>query len=238
MGPVGSYREVEELLSRRRPTFALVDADLGQELQPVSELLDEHDVPFALLAIGAANQMLDRHSRLNNCLRIHRPYHCPALHAAARSLYEDSLTRRSSRQTVTWRRESTSRASDRADRTAGGGRYDTSTADALAREYGRALKAMRAGRNLFAQRLESFSGHATQATPVAVHEPFTGDPEESAATPPTSLTGSPADGTKEGSSTGKLIQISRLASTASRATSSALSSARAGAILTRLQVFT
>ena len=27
MGPARSYREVEELLSRRRPSFALVDAD-------------------------------------------------------------------------------------------------------------------------------------------------------------------------------------------------------------------
>ena len=157
MGPAGSYREVEELLSRRRPSFALVDADLNQELQPVSELLDEHDVPFAFLAIGAENQVLDRHPRLNNRPRIHRPYHGPTLHAASRSLYGDSVTRKIARvdRHMAEGKARLARQIALIERLAAAG-ANTSTADALAREYGSALKAMRAGRDLLVQRLEVF----------------------------------------------------------------------------------
>src|SRR5262249_54819236 len=94
VGPAGRYKEVEELLSKRRPSIALIDADLGQELQPVCELLDERDVPFAFLAIGLADQLLDGHPRLSSRPRIHRPYHSPTLHAATCSLYSDSLARK------------------------------------------------------------------------------------------------------------------------------------------------
>lgn len=94
MGPAGRYTEVEGLLAKRRPTFALVDVELDRELQPVCELLDEHDVPFALIAISEADQVLSRHLRLSNRPRIQRPYHSPALQTVACSLYADSLERK------------------------------------------------------------------------------------------------------------------------------------------------
>ena len=134
---------------------------LNQELQPVSELLDEHDVPFAFVAIGAENQVLDRHPMLNNRPRIHRPYHGPTLHAAARSLYGDSVTRRIARvdRHLAEGKARLARQIALIERLAAAG-ADTSTADALAREYGRALKA----RRLWGQHSGDFGGRTLSCT--------------------------------------------------------------------------
>ena len=146
MGPAERYKEIEELLTKRRPSFALVDAELDRELQPVTELLDEHDVPFAFLAIGAANQVLDQHPGLIDRPRIQRPYHSPTLHAAACNLYADSLARKIVKvdRLITEGQARLARQIALIEQLAAAG-CGTSTADALARECGRALKAMRTG---------------------------------------------------------------------------------------------
>ena len=98
--------------------------------------------------------MLDRHPRLNNRPRIHRPYHGPALHAVSRNLYGDSLARKivKADRLIADGKVRLARQIALIERLAAAG-HNTSTADALAREYGRALKVMRAGRDLLVQRL-------------------------------------------------------------------------------------
>ena len=92
MGPAGTLAEVEKLLGRRRPSFALVVTDLDDELEPVAATLDELHVPFALLAIGPKNDLIDQSSRLLRYRpRVRRPFHAPTLHSAMCMLYRGSV---------------------------------------------------------------------------------------------------------------------------------------------------
>src|SRR5262249_26030405 len=127
------------------------------------------DVPFAFLAIGVADQLLDGHPRLSSRPRIHRPYHSPTLHAATCSLYSDSLARKIVRgdRLIGEGKARLAKQIALNGRLAARG-HDTSTADALAREYGRTLKAMRDGRELLLCRQGAFS---KQAMGVAEHDP-------------------------------------------------------------------
>lgn len=158
-GSVGTLGEVEKQLSKQRPSFALVAADLEDELEPVAALLDRAEISFALLAIGPANALVDRSATLRSRPRIRRPFHGPTLHAAMCELYHDHLCR-----TI----GVVDRHIDQGQlRLAGQVRLieqmaaagqETKLAEGIARESGRLLQTMRASRNLLARRLDIFAG--------------------------------------------------------------------------------
>jgi hypothetical protein len=159
IGPVGSLPELEELLAKRRPSFALVAADLDDELEPVAATLDELHVPFALLAIGPKNDLIDQSSRLRDRPRVRRPFHAPTLHSVMSTLYRHSVSIAVAAVEchIEEGRERLARQLRLIERLAERG-HDTAKADALAREYGRLLQTMRASREILTRRLENFSG--------------------------------------------------------------------------------
>lgn len=169
MGPVRSLSELKVLVAKQQPSVALVDAEMKEDLVPIAEYLERHDVPFAFLAIGAVNEWLGGLESLRNRPRVRRPFHGPTLEATVGALYRERLRRQISHL----------------DRHLAGGRgrlgrqirmmeqldsagHDTAMADSLAREYGRLLRTARGWRCFLAARLEALSVQTTAAHAVGV----------------------------------------------------------------------
>jgi hypothetical protein len=164
MGPVGSLRDLEKLLAKRRPSFTLVEADLNDELEPIADCLTRSEVPFALMAIGPANQRLDRSETFRHRPRIGRPFHAPTLQAAACGLYRQSLCRAiaSADANLKQGRLRLARQLRLIKRMAAAGQ-DAASADDLALEYGRLPRTMGATRQILARRLNSLADQMQQS---------------------------------------------------------------------------
>jgi DNA-binding response OmpR family regulator len=159
VGPVSSVAGIEDLVESERPNFALVEANLPEaNLVPLAACLDKHEVPFALLTVGSGCHVPDRVEVLQHRPRLDRPFHPPSLHAAASALYRTDLRNRviSADQQIEWGRLRLARQLRLIERLAAAGR-DTTTADALAREFGRLLQTMRASRRILAAQLEHYA---------------------------------------------------------------------------------
>ncbi|MGE3293420.1 MAG: hypothetical protein AB7O95_18775 [Geminicoccaceae bacterium] len=159
MGPAATLVDVEKLLDARRPSFALVAADLADELEPVTAVLDHERIPFALLAVGPDNAVLDKSRKLRSRARVRRPYHAPSLHTAMCTLYRDNLSGaittadshiKQGQKRLAWQLRLIEELAAKGQ--------DTAQADALAREYGRLLRTMRTSRAILARRLTMFAG--------------------------------------------------------------------------------
>ena len=92
IGPVDSAREALQLLGRRRPSFALFDANLPVgSLVPLAEALTRLQLPFAVLATGLEHRALDRLSVLREAPRLTKPFSLGDLHQAASVLHQIDL---------------------------------------------------------------------------------------------------------------------------------------------------
>jgi hypothetical protein len=158
VGPARSVAEVEQRLRQEHPNFALVDCGLVEWLTPLAACLDRSRVPFALLAVCAEGATLDRIECVRDRPRLTRPYHGPSLHAVAVALYRADLRAKieeADRHLVEGRSR-LARQLRLIERLEAAGQ-DTALANALAREYGRLLRMMRASRALLGRRLDNFS---------------------------------------------------------------------------------
>jgi hypothetical protein len=159
MGPVDSRSGVKLLLSRMRPSFALVEVDLREELQPIAACLIQHEVPFALMAVGAEARVPEQIEGLRDRPRLLRPLHPASLHATAAALYQEHLAiamASTDRHIEQAQSRLMSQLALIEQLTAVS--HDTTAADALAQRFCQQLSAMRTTRLLLARRLERFAG--------------------------------------------------------------------------------
>ena len=155
LGPLMSAQEVGQLLAKQRPSFALLDGDMGEpKLRPVAKRLTEHAVPFALLTLGVAKDAFDHDALLRAAPRLARYLHAPTLYATAQSLYRVGLRTRlgdmDRRIEAGQQRLARQLRLTEALEVAGA---DPTVAAALAREIARALHTMRASRTILEQQL-------------------------------------------------------------------------------------
>lgn len=157
-GIAASHTQVEKYLKHRQPSFALIDASLGDELQPIAECLDHKEVPFGILTFGARSTLLGHSKALRDRPKIDRPFHAPTLHATASVLYRQWLHAAiaNSDRHIAQGQQRLANQLKLIERLAGRG-ADTTLADGLAREYGRTLQAMRTTRRILAKQLDSFA---------------------------------------------------------------------------------
>jgi AmiR/NasT family two-component response regulator len=159
VGPAGSVAEVEALLDRERPNFALVEGDLRAGLPELAGCLARRGVPFALLAVGRDGRDLDRIAGLAGRPHLARPFHAPSLRAVAGALYRADLEARvaDADRHLEQGRARLARQLRLVERLAAAG-ADTAPAEGLAREYGRLLRTLRGSRALLGRRLDRFPG--------------------------------------------------------------------------------
>ena len=157
IGPADSAREALQLLGRRRPSFALFDANLPVgSLVPLADTLARLEVPFALLATGLEHA-LDRFPGLRGAPRLTKPFSLGDLHQAASVLHQIDLC---SKIAATDRRISEGRMRlaqqiRLIERLEAAGTH-TVLANSLLHEIARTLKIMRASRAILRQQLEAY----------------------------------------------------------------------------------
>ena len=158
IGPADSVREALQLLGRRRPSFALFDANLpAGSLVPLAEALTRLQLPFAVLATGLEHRALDRLSVLREAPRLTKPFSLGDLHQAASVLHQIDLC---SKIAATDRRISEGRMRlaqqiRLIERLEAAGTH-TVLANSLLHEIARTLKIMRASRAILRQQLEAY----------------------------------------------------------------------------------
>jgi DNA-binding response OmpR family regulator len=160
MGPVWQAQDIGQLLRREPPSFALVDSNLRDHLIPAVECLNLHRVPFALLAMGAEGEALERVTALRDRPRIDRPFHGPTVYEAARQLYRTSLIDQVARADARIAQGQVRLAEQqrRVERGASCGDSHTATSQILADELARALQMMCASRELLLAQLSELTG--------------------------------------------------------------------------------
>jgi CheY-like chemotaxis protein len=158
IGPVDSAREALQLLGRRRPSFALFDANLPVgSLVPLAEALTRLQLPFAVLATGLEHRALDRLSVLREAPRLTKPFSLGDLHQAASVLHQIDLC---SKIAATDRRISEGRMRlaqqirliERLEAVG----TPTVLTDSLLHEITRTLKIMQASRAILHRQLEAY----------------------------------------------------------------------------------
>jgi DNA-binding response OmpR family regulator len=161
IGPVWQARDIGQLLRREPPSFALVDSKLRDHLIPAVKCLNLHRVPFALLAMGAEGDVLERVTALRDQPRIDRPFHGPTMYEAARQLYRSSLVDQIARADARIAQGQVRLAEQqrrRVERGASCGDERDTASEILADEIARALQMMRATRELLVAQLSELRG--------------------------------------------------------------------------------
>ena len=180
IGPVDSLAGVTQLLSRMQPSFALIDVDLRDELEPITAYLSRHEVPFALMAVGAEARVLEQVESLRDYPRLLRPLDAGSLHATASALYQEHLRMAiaSADRHIARDRLRLLNQLKLIEHLAAAGQ-DTTAADALAQRSRRLMATMRTTRLLLARRMEIFASEsALPPTP----QPLTAKPISTQAT--------------------------------------------------------
>ena len=158
VGPADSPREALRLLGDRRPSFVLCNANLpARSLVPFAETLTHLEVPFAVLATGRDDPVLDRLPLLRDALRLTKPCNRGNLYRTACALHQVDLR---SKILATDRRISEGRVRlaqqvRLIEQLEAAGTH-TALADVLLHEIGRALCIMRASRMILCQQLETY----------------------------------------------------------------------------------
>src|SRR4051794_59190 len=146
IGPANSAREALQLLGRRRPSFALFDVTLPVvSLMLLADILARLEVPFAVLATGLEQSMVDRVAMLREAPRLIKPFNPWNLHQTASLLHQIDLR---SKLAATDHRISAGQARlaqqiRLIERLEAAGTH-TVLANSLLHEIARALRAMRA----------------------------------------------------------------------------------------------
>jgi CheY-like chemotaxis protein len=158
IGPADSAGEALQLLARRRPSFALLDANLpAGGLGPLTDSLARLEVPFAVLATGLEHPALYRLPLLRAAPRLIKPFNPWNLHQTASVLHQISLR---SKLVAADRRIKEGQARltqqirliERLESTG----TPTTLANSLLHEIARTLRIMRASRSILRQQLESY----------------------------------------------------------------------------------
>jgi CheY-like chemotaxis protein len=163
IGPADSAPEALQLLAKRRPCFALLDANLPADgLGPLTDSLVRLEVPFAVLATGLEEHFaLYRLPLLRAAPRLIKPFNPWNLHQTASVLHQISLR---SKLAAADRRIKEGQACltqqirliERLESTG----TPTTLANSLLHEIARTLRIMRASRSILRQQLESYDAQA------------------------------------------------------------------------------
>lgn len=154
LGPVSSAEDGIVLAAQKRPSLALLNLTLwagGFDL--LAEALALMEVPFATVGTAYEHAALPP-GLLRRVARLSTPYDMGSLHRLVRDLQVANLQLKIETidQHIAAGTERLARQVRLAEKLAMAG-HETGTAEALAREIGRALRLMRTSRGLFAGRL-------------------------------------------------------------------------------------
>jgi two-component system, response regulator PdtaR len=160
LGPVATAAEGLRLVHRQRPSLALLRASAweGGFLLLANVLASIH-VPFGVVATGYETAALARDSVLRAAPRLTEPWDAASLHQLTRSLYRSDLELKISHadQRIAAGTRRLAEQVRRVEKLEATGDYESLLAQALLTEMARALRLMRTGRALLAERLEALT---------------------------------------------------------------------------------